>query len=364
MFYRRRESTKDETPQDNYPFHRLGGFLPIVLKSCQHLRHISKCILAAHMSIKRPENRIIMSYGGEQSGPSLLVFAGLHGNEPAGIKALQLVHKMLEVEPITNPSFDFKGEIIGLIGNRAASEKNIRYIDEDLNRIWTEEKIAVIDNVSSSPLSSEETELKEILHYVRSYIKERRPKKLYILDLHTTSSDGGIFVIPTGDKESIKIASNLYSPVILGMMDGIQGTTLHYFKRSIFKDVETVSLTFEGGQHQDPKSINRCIAAIVNCLRSIGCVCNKDVENIHDQILIEYSESLPKVTRLIYKHHITRDDKFVMHSGFQNFDVITAGQELATDKSGPVLSPFDGRILMPLYQPQGEEGFYIVEVVD
>ena len=54
-----------------------------------------------------------MSYGGEQSGPSLLVFAGLHGNEPAGIKALQLVHKMLEVEPITNPSFDFKGEIIG-----------------------------------------------------------------------------------------------------------------------------------------------------------------------------------------------------------------------------------------------------------
>ena len=55
------------------------------------------------------------------------------------------------------------------------------------------------------------------------------------------------------------------------------------------------------------------------------------------------------------------DDQFEMLPGYKNFDAITKGQELAKDKNGPVLSPFGGRILMPLYQPKGEEGFYIVE---
>jgi len=313
------------------------------------------------MSHKEIDNRLIMSYGGAQPGPSLLVLAGIHGNEPAGIKALQLVHKMLEVEPITNPSFDFKGEIIGLIGNLGACQKEVRFIDEDLNRIWTEERVTRINDPSSHHISSEEKELKELLRYIQQYIEKKRPEKLYILDLHTTSSDGGIFVIPTDDDESVKIASNLYSPVILGIIDGIQGTTLHYFKRSIFKNVVTVAMTFEGGQHEDDMSVNRCIAAIVNCLRSIECVASCDVANIHDQILIEYSKSLPKVSRLLYKHSITSDDEFEMHPGYQNFDVIKRGQELAKDKNGPVLSPFEGRILMPLYQPKGEEGFYIVQ---
>lgn len=337
--------------------------LSIVLKSCQPNSHSSKCILALRMSLAEINNRLIMSYGATNSGPSLLVFAGIHGNEPAGIKALQLVQKMLEVEPITNPSFDFKGEIVGLIGNLAACQHNVRFIDEDLNRIWTEERVDRINDASSRHLSSEEKELKELLDYIQAYIKRRQPEKLYILDLHTTSSDRGIFAIPTDDDESIKIASNLYSPVIRGIIDGIQGTTLHYFKRSIFKNVETVALTFEGGQHEDQMSINRCIAAIVNCLRSIECVTSHDVENIHDQILIEYSKSLPKVSQLLYKHSITAEDHFVMHQGYQNFDPIMKGQELARDIKGPVLSPFEGRILMPLYQSMGEEGFYIVKTL-
>ncbi len=315
------------------------------------------------MSIESQHRRVVMSYGGSRPGPTLLVFAGIHGNEPAGINALRLVRKMLDVEPITNPDFSFSGEVLGLVGNLAASKENVRFIDEDLNRIWTDKRVAHVKATSEDLLSTEEKELKEILSFIHRYIEEHKPEKLYILDLHTTSSDGGIFAIPTDEEESINIASNLYSPVILGIIDGIQGTTLHYFKKTLFDDLETVAVTFEGGQHQDHMSTNRCIAAIINCLRSIGCVSSKDVENIHDRILIEYSQSLPKVSRLLYKHSLKPEDNFIMSPGFKNFDIITKGQELAKDKNGPVHSPFDGRILMPLYQAKGEEGFYIVEPI-
>jgi len=308
-------------------------------------------------------DREVMRYGGESPGPSLIVFGGVHGNEPAGIKALSLVKKMLDVEPITNPNFNFQGQIIGLIGNLPAYTAKVRYVQTDMNRMWTPEIVHTLSNTSDD-LHDEAKELLDLLSYIKEYVEEKKPQELYILDLHTTSSYGGIFAIPSDDPKSIEIASNLYAPVILDIMDGIKGTTLHYFTKDIFQGVSTTALTFEGGQHDDPVSINRCIAAIVNCLRSIGCVTPEDVENIHDQILIEYAKDLPKVSRLIYKHHISGGDNFVMKPGYKNFDNITAGEHLADDKNGAILSPHTGKILMPLYQPKGEEGFYIIEPAD
>ena len=52
-----------------------------------------------------------------------------------------------------------------------------------------------------------------------------------------------------------------------------------------------------------------------------------------------------------------------MKEGFKNFDRIEKGQLLATDRHGNILSPTDGLILMPLYQKQGENGFFIVREV-
>lgn len=308
--------------------------------------------------------RHIMSYQGQKDGVSFIVLAGIHGNEPAGIIALSLVKKMLDVEPITNPGFVFSGNMLGIIGNLSACRDGVRYHDRDLNRMWQEDIITEEELLPAEEQSKELNELKEILQSVHGFVQATNPKKLYILDLHTTSSGGGIFAIPSQDPESIKVASELHTPVILDIMRGIQGTTLHYFTRDVFPGVETVTLTFEGGQHNDPLSVNRCIAAIVNCLISIGAVKSEDVENIHNQILIDYAKDLPKVSKLIYKHNITDVDQFVMNPGYSNFDDIDKGEKLAMDKNGDVLAPYSGKILMPLYQSKGEEGFYIVESCD
>jgi len=88
------------------------------------------------------------------------------------------------------------------------------------------------------------------------------------------------------------------------------------------------------------------------------------IENQHDQILINYSKGLPKMTELIYVHVIKPKDNFVMRPGFQNFQKIKSGELLAKDKKGDIHAKHEGLVLMPLYQKQGEDGFFIIKELE
>jgi len=308
-------------------------------------------------------NRLIGQYKGELPGPLLICFGGMHGNEPAGVKALEKMFEMLEKEPESNPGFVFSGSIVGMIGNLSAYQIGKRFIDCDLNRQWTDDNVKRIMNSEKRSLKNEALQIFEILTIVDQSIKEYQPSKIVVLDLHTTSSQGGIFSIPSGDQESLKIALGLHAPVITGMLEGIKGTTLHYFNQRNF-DIPITAVTFESGQHNEELSIHRAIAGITNCMRTIGNVSADHIENKHDRILIEYSKDLPKVARLVDRHDIKNGDNFEMLPAYANFQKIKKGEILATDRSGAIASSKDGLILMPLYQKQGEDGFFLVQEID
>ena len=307
--------------------------------------------------------RFIGKYEGEHRGPLLICIGAMHGNEPAGVKALELMFKMLEVEPITNENFQYSGKIVGIVGNVRAFAQNKRFISKDLNRMFREEYVEKLQKMDRSTLENEELELLEILDLVQNEIQEYEPECLYILDLHTTSSKGGIFCLTTNDPKSIHIASGLHAPVVKGFLKGVQGTTLHYFNQAN-TGIPTVAVTFESGQHEEPLSINRAIAAITNCMKMIGSVREKDVENRHDKILIEYSKNLPKITELLERHDIRPEDRFVMRPNFKNFQRLSKGEIIADDINGPIEIKEPCLLLMPLYQTQGEEGFFLVKEVD
>lgn len=307
--------------------------------------------------------RIIGEYTGDVRGPLLIVVGGIHGNEPAGVKALDLLFKMLEVEPIRNPSFQFKGKIIGLRGNLKALESKCRFIDKDLNRLWTKENVQKILSRPLSSLESEELELRMLYDEITKSAKAYAPEQIYFLDLHTTTAFGGIFTIPTNDEDSIKIALSLYAPVIKGFLLGIKGTTLHFFNEELF-NVPTTALSFESGQHDEPLSVNRAIAALVNLLRSIGSVSINDVESQHDNILKEYSKGLPSIARLIQAHKIEKGSEFKMMPGYKNFQPVSKNQVIATSKNGDISVEKDGYLLMPLYQDKGEDGFFVIEEIE
>lgn len=307
--------------------------------------------------------RIIGRYEGPEKGPLLICLGSIHGNEPAGTKALELMFKMLEVEPITNPNFSFKGRILGLRGNLRAIQAGKRYLKKDLNRQWTVENVNRVMQADIATLEAEDLEIREILGLIHKEIAEYQPKKMVLLDLHTTTAFGGIFTVVTDDPESLKIGIELHAPVIKGLLKGIKGTSLHYFTEENM-GISTVAVCFESGQHKEALSVNRAIAAITNCMRTIGCVRAADVENQHDKLLIEFSKGLPKVSQLLMTHKIKDRDEFIMRPGYKNFHFVKKGEAVADDQNGPIQIEKDGLLIMPLYQKQGDDGFFLIESID
>ena len=305
-------------------------------------------------------NRIIGRYDEGRKGPLVICFGAMHGNEKAGIKAIDLMVKMLEVEHITNADFEFHGRFLGVVGHLAAAELNQRFIEKDLNRQWLPEKIKWLSHQKKENLHAEDLEMYELETLITREINEYQPERTVILDLHTTSADGGIYTILPEHPLAIQFALGIKAPVVLGFLEGLKGTTLHYFTSENFPG-ETTSICFEAGQHDDPMSVNRAIAAITNCLRFVGCVDEAHIEGRHLHILEEYSKDLPKLTRLKFKYDIDPAEEFKMLPGFKNFQKIKKGELLAYNRKGPIKSPHSGYILMPLYQPQGEDGFFIVD---
>lgn len=313
------------------------------------------------MNHPMPTERIIGIYEGQKKGPLLFLIGAMHGNEPAGVKAINLVLKMLEVEPITNPTFEFRGKVIGLIGNVKAFNQQKRYIDQDLNRSWTYKSIEAVKN-NEIKNTAEQEEIKELLDIIHVEIQNYSPEQVYFVDLHTTSSFGGIFSIVGDEEESIEMAKSLHAPVIKGMLKGIQGTLMHYFNTENM-GIKTHTITFESGQHEEDESSNRAIAGIINLMRSINCVDADCVENRHDKILIEYAMNLPEIVELVDQYKINDSEIFEMKPGYENFQKISKGEVLAKNQFGPIVAENDGLILMPLYQKQGDDGFFIVKDV-
>ncbi len=308
------------------------------------------------------EKRLIGRHTGQEKGPLLICFGGMHGNEPAGIQALSILFKLLELEPESNPDFRFRGRIVGFKGNLRAIENGVRFLNRDLNRQWRPEVVEYVLNTPVSKLRHEELEILELHTAVMEEIQDYQPDEVIVLDLHTTTAYGGIFSIATDDPKSVNIAVELHAPVITGLLEGIQGTTLHYFNAENI-GVETTTVCFESGQHEETLSVNRAIAAIINCMRTIGCVRSEDVENRHDALLIEYARGLPKVSELITTHSIEPEDHFRMVPDYKNFQKVKQGEILAFDRNGPIEAIEDGLILMPLYQKQGEDGFFLIRAV-
>jgi succinylglutamate desuccinylase len=309
--------------------------------------------------------RVIDRYEGQLGGPLVIVLTAMHGNEPAGVEAVQDVFRLLSIEPLHNPDFCFQGKLVGMIGNLRAFKARQRYLTRDLNRLWLPEQVEDALEHDPAELSDEWLELVELTTAIRHEIEVYRPQRLVIIDIHTTSADGGIFTIPLEtDPDSLQLAQELYAPVVRGLLDGLQGTMMHFAAGNYFAingyPENTACVAFEAGQHNDPLSVSRAIAAIVNGLRGAGCVRPQDVDSRHDIILKNYAADLPALTRIVHVHHIDPDEMFRMEPGYVNFQPVKAGEVLAKNNRGLVTAPCDGYILMPLYQPQGTDGFFIV----
>lgn len=296
-------------------------------------------------------NRLIGSFGGQRPGPLLLVVGALHGNEPAGVEASLTVLRQLE-----SRAPRIRGEVLFLVGNTRALARGARFIDRDLNRVWTPENVAALrDEKGASERSAESLEQEEILETISRALSKARDEA-YLVDLHTSSADGQPFLTVGDTLRNRNFATAIPLPRILGLEEQVDGSLLEYLNN---KGMITIGV--EAGKHDDPSAVKVMIAVIRLVLLTTGMLSREDVTDAGQarRLLTQSARNVPRVIEVRYRHPIKPDDDFRMEAEFANFRPVRAGTVLARDRRGEIRAVEDGLILLPLYQGQGNDGFFL-----
>jgi succinylglutamate desuccinylase len=302
--------------------------------------------------------RLIGKFKGEENGTLVIFTAAMHGNEGAGVDGLVRFFRYLEQQATNETNPWVKGRIIGLMGNMHAYQEGKRYISKDMNRCWLPTEIKRITEASSYSLQDEDLEIRQLLDILLPEIFGI--KRMFLLDLHTTSSEGGIFCIAGQNRKDIHLAHAMGVPVVLGLLDGLEGTTLQFFE-SAFTGVDTIAIAFEAGHHDDPLSIDRSFEACRRFLQVTGCTETSENDGFI-KLGTEKSENLvPQILKVTYRQSVEKNEAWSMRPGYHNFQKVAAGEKLALYEGEDIMSPVEGYLLMPLYQAQGKDGFFVAE---
>jgi len=301
--------------------------------------------------------RIRWAVGKEEDGPVLVIFAGIHGNETAGVHAIDHVAATL-----LDRNVDLKGKVYGITGNMKALELGVRYIDTDLNRIW---ETGYKKGKNSHPeISRHSVEFKESLEIKNAveWILEKHQStasKFVFIDLHTTSSESCAFILLNDTLANRQLARKFPVPQILGIEENIHGTLLSYIN-----NLGHLSVGFEAGAHTDEASIKRSKAFLWLALYWLEMIklTDSEVQNLEDRLDI-HPEVPDKYYEVKYHKIVEDNEKFRMLEGFQNFDRVEKGTPLARENGEVIEAPRTGRIFMPLYQKKGRDGFLIIREV-
>lgn len=293
--------------------------------------------------------RVVARWGGRRPGPMIVCVTTLHGNEPAGLRASRRV-----AETLRGHDVELRGEFVALAGNLQALAQHRRYIREDLNRMWWPERVEALRHVRR-PLMDEEREMMELLGQLEALAEQARGP-VYFLDLHTTSADGAPFAAIEDTLAIRQLAFRFPIPVILGIEEEIGGALMEYLAGR-----GHCCLTFEGGQHESEGAVDNHESLIWIALKICGLIAEDGQHEVnrHVQRLIRECSGIPTAFEIRYRHAIGPQDQFKMLPGMRNFQKVKRGQVVAYDRRGPVRSPKSGRIVMPLYQEQGEDGFFL-----
>ena len=297
-----------------------------------------------------PDEHLMGSFIGDESGPTLIVLGSVHGNEAGGVLAIERILPKLSLL-----QKKFKGRAYFFAGNTRALQKGIRFIDSDLNRHWTNANIT--NNLPDSPVSpklAEDAEQRDLLaEFIR--ILSTAKSEVYALDLHSTSADGVPFGTVGDTLRNRAFAQKFPITFLLGIEEQLDGTILEYLN-----NLGVVTLGFEAGQHYAESTIDNDEALIWLALANSGVVQSSDLPEIEKRrSILQNSTGKPRIIEIRYRHAISPEDEFSMNPGYENFQPIKRGEILARDKNGVIKANESGLILMPLYQTLGEDGFFI-----
>ncbi|AFM06039.1 succinylglutamate desuccinylase [Bernardetia litoralis DSM 6794] len=287
--------------------------------------------------------RIIGNISGGDNQTLLVCIGGLHGNEQAGYNALEYLISHLDKRL-------FNGHFVAIGGNLQALKEKKRYLQTDLNRIWLND---LIDNIPQDSEISEYEELRQLIEVLR-VIPHDTYKRRILIDLHTTSAPNGAFVVRT-TKTDDTLAKLLEVPVIMGLDKKLQGTAMTYMEQWNYE-----TFAFEGGTIGKENSMNNLVMGVWRIMQTLQMT-TQPIPNLEHTLGETIRSGVPNYLNCEYIHKVPENSTFIMKEGFGNFDSIEEGQLLAHQDGKEICSPYKGYILMPLYQNDGNDGFFIIK---
>jgi len=148
---------------------------------------------------------------GEKEGPRSIILAGVHGNERCGVEALQNLLPTLKIN---------RGTVWFAYGNPRAIQKNVRYTEANLNRMFKPDK----------ELTKEE---KNSYEYERAqFLKTYLDKADVLLDVHSSFTQGAKpFVLC--ENNALEVAKNLPFDLMVSGFDEVEpGGTDYYMNKA------------------------------------------------------------------------------------------------------------------------------------
>jgi predicted deacylase len=296
-----------------------------------------------------PEGREIGRARGKLPGPMLIAIAGVHGNERAGVGAARRA-----LAALGRRSGALRGDFVAFAGNLQAMRLGRRFRERDLNRVWTEARVAELASRPLGELDAEDREQRE-LHAAIEEAVARARGPVYLIDLHTTSASGLPFVLFGDTLRQRQFVTAFPLPIVIGLEEQVDGVLSAYWTRR-----GLVTCAVEGGQHDDPGAVDNLEAVLLLAAESAGLFgAGILTETRAAHALLERRRgNMPRVMEVVSRHAITADDGFLMEPGFQNLARVSAGQLLARDRRGEIRAPRGGIVMLPLYQGQGSDGYF------
>lgn len=295
-------------------------------------------------------SRVIGKIEGHQKGATIVFFAGIHGNETAGVFALDKAFKNINKK-------DVKGNIYGISGNLKALKENKRFITKDLNRLWTEEDLKNLKN--KTIFEEDEQEQVELLELLNKII-DTETGPFYFIDLHTTSSKTLPFITINDAMINRKFSKLFPVPVVLGIEEYLSGPLLSYINQLGY-----LSLGFESGQHDTKEAVLSAEAFIYLALVYSEVLSRTSVLgfSIYHKLLKDLANQNTNAFEVVFRHGISKDENFRMLNGFESFQDIQKGTALAKSNGNVITSKRKATLFMPLYQKTGNDGYYLINKI-
>ena len=312
---------------------------------------MTEAILDSGKIPSRTERRI-GAFQGAGGGPLLLSVGAIHGNEHAGVTAAR---RVLDTLHARRPPF--RGRFVALAGNVGALHRGVRFQDLDLNRIWLPERLDELRARDPDPAgAAEDEEQRDLLSCIAEEL-DAHGGPCFFLDLHTSSADGAPFLTVGDTLRNRAFARRLGLPLVLGLEEQIDGALLEYLNNR-----GHVTAGVEAGQHEDSSSVDHHEAVLWLALLAAGHLDEAHLPGAagYRRLLREATPGIPRILEVRHRHVVRPGDRFVMKPAFRNFDPVRAGEEIARDMRGPIHAPASGLLLLPLYQTQGDDGFFTV----